>query len=109
MPKFDISEVVAAAAAAAAGSTMQDMIAQSQAAMPQAISDLQPTPDEAAAMLAMLPQGINLGNVKIVHIGYEPAVVTVAADGTRTASEKPIFAVLAGIPVGLVYDYDDEL
>ena len=54
MPKLDYAAAVAAAAAAAAGGTMQEMIEQSQAAMPQAISDLQPTPDEAAAMLAML-------------------------------------------------------
>lgn len=112
--KMDYAAVVAAAAAAAANGTVQELIAQSQAKMPVAISDLQPSPEEREKMDAQARlMGINPEDVHVVHVGYLPPTETTDEQGRRVTVEEPIFVPMVGIPVDLVLgnaadEADDE-
>lgn len=107
--KMNFAAVVAQAAAAAAGSTMQELVAQSQAKIPTIISDLQPSPEELDKIHAQARMmGIDPADVHVAHVGYQPPVTVTNADGSRVTSEEPIFLPMVGIPVDLALGNDDD-
>jgi hypothetical protein len=97
------AQAAQAAAAAAVNGTVAELIQQSQAAMPQAISDLQPDEAELEQAKAMLPTELRDG-LKAIHVGWQP-------DPADPSKPKPVFAMVVGLPVGLAYGVlaaDDE-
>lgn len=102
-----VAQAAQAAAAAAVNGTVAELIAQSQAAMPQAISDLQPSQEELDKAKAMLPTDLR-DSIVAIHVGWE-------ADPADPSKPKPVFAMAVGLPVGLAYgvleadaDYGEE-